>query len=362
MRSKQLSRLGALSMLGLLATGCETGTGPQIDEPLDAEAALADYEAVQGVLESKGWAGFQALGTRSPFSGPAKVVADLGAAPRQAHEARAFALDLARHMQTAAASSGTGAPIISDRHRGMTFVYDPSIDDYALDPDREGAPATGVRFILYEVDSGGRPVVDQEIGHADLVDEGDASLEDIVLHLIVLEGELTRLDYRTTVDVGEGTGSITVDGFLQGDDDRLDFEIAATGTDAGGRQSLDVDFEMGVDARGFSIVGSVHGVEEGAEGEGDVDVTVHHRKGSIRVAVEGADGQIDGSFFLNGNLFATVSGDAEEPTLLGASGDPITGLEFLVLRQMLDTVEDVFDFLEDLVDPVDELVILGIIL
>jgi len=76
----------------------------------------------------------------------------------------------------------------------------------------------------------------------------------------------------------------------------------------------------------------------------------------------GAAGQPDGSILLNDELFATGGGDAESPTILSADGDPLTFDEQLVLHRVLDTIEDVFDFLEDLVDPVDELVLVGIIL
>jgi hypothetical protein len=103
-------------------------------------------------------------------------------------------------------------------------------------------------------------------------------------------------------------------------------------------------------------------VEEGNKGEGDIDVTVRHRDQSLRVDVRGSDNNIDGSVFLNGDLFATVTGDADAPTFLGASGEPLTGLEYLVLGRVFDAVEDVFDFLEDLVDPVDDLILLGVVL
>lgn len=365
MWSTRGSRWSTLAVIGLLVGACETSTEPGAVATFDAEAALADYETIDAVLSSNGWAGFQALGSRTPFAKSADqidVVAGLSA-PRGSDDARSFALHLADRLQAGRlATAPSAAPIISHLHRGKTFVYDPAIDDYAVDPDRTGAPANGVRFIMYAVDVEGRPIVDEEIGYADLVDEGDNSSEDIVLHLTVVERGVTILDYRTSLDENGDRGTITVDGFLSGDGNRLDFAIEATGTDVGGRTTLDVSFDMRVDARNFSITGTVHGVEEGNEGEGDVDITVRHRSESIRVDLSGQDGVIDGTFFLNGDVFATVSGPENEPTFLGASGDPLTGPEFLVLRHIVDTVEDVFDFLEDLVDPVDELVTLGAIL
>ena len=367
MWTTRCSHVCALMTLGVLAAGCETGTAPDLGIEFDPDAALADYEAVDGILASSGWAGFQALGSRTPFGAspaPVGVISGLSHVS-EADAGRAFALDLIRRLDAARGQRGGPAlaPIISGAHRGMTFVYDPDIDDYTLDPDRGGAPDIGVRFIIYEVDDEGLPIVEEEIGYADLLDEGDGSAQDIVLHLIMVVNETTVLDYLTTLDHDQNRGTLTVHGFLQGDDGvRLDFDIEAVGTEHPDRKTLDVAFDLRVDSRDFSITGSVSGVEEGSEGEGHIEVTVRHRSNSIRVDVSGEAGKIDGSVFLNGDLFATISADEDEPTILSADGDPLTPGELLVLRQILDTVEDVFDFLEDLVDPVDELVVLGIIL
>jgi hypothetical protein len=65
---------------------------------------------------------------------------------------------------------------------------------------------------------------------------------------------------------------------------------------------------------------------------------------------------------LNGDLFATIIGAAENPTIVSADGEALTLGEQLVLLGVLDTIEDVFDFIEDLVEPAGELVVLGFIL
>jgi hypothetical protein len=245
----------------------------------------------------------------------------------------------------------------------VTFVYDPDTDEYKPDPEREGAPETGVRFVLYEVDLLGQPISQDEIGYADLVDQGDASAEDIVLHLAVVAHGTTVLEYRTSLDIEQSGGTLGVHGALQGAGNlTLDFDIEATSAVVGERTTLDVAFDLRVDARDFSITGSVSGVEEAVEGEGTIELVVRHQDDSVRLAVDGAEGQIDGSVFVNGALFATVTGDAADPVIASASGEPLTLGEWLVLRHIIDGVEDVFDFLEDLLDPVDELIILAIIL
>jgi hypothetical protein len=360
-------RLGAALLFGaFLLAGCEDTTGPEIqDDTFDADAALADYAAFEGILSADEFASFRALAGRTPFSGPASgmaVVSGLLEADAPVNS-RAFALDLMRRVRAAeAAPPVAAAPIISIWTRGATYTYSPELDRYQLAAGREGAPATGVRFVLYEVDEAGRPIAGEETGYADLIDEGDDSLEDIALRFVVVEGETTRLDYRTTLTVGEGTGALTVEGFLQGPQNRLDFDIEVTGSDQGGQERVDLAFELGVEARDFEIVGTVSGVEADGEGDGRVDVTVRHGQDSIQLDVQVAAGNLNGTIRLNGQVFATASGPEDDPTFVDPDGDPLTTSEFLVIRSILDGVEDVFDLLEDLVDPVDELVILGIIL
>jgi hypothetical protein len=319
--------LPALFAAAALVAGCQPSTAPDAPLDFDSYATVSGYEALDSLFASPAFAGFRALEGRTPLGGPA------------------------------------GAPVISAGHRGVTFVYDPETDQYTPDPEREGAPPTGVRFVLYEVDLSGTPIVDEEIGHADLVDGGDGSAEDVVLDLTAVAYETTILEYRIALDVTQGGGTLRVTGALQDLDGLvLDFDIEATSATVGDGKMLDVAFDLRVDARDFSIVGNVSGMEEGGEGEGDVELTVRHGDDSVRVSASGSGGQIDGSVFVDGALFATVTGDAEDPVIASATGEPLTFLQLLALRRIVDGVEDVFDFLEDLLDPVDELIILAIIL
>lgn len=356
----------ALFAAAALLTACQPSTGPDLGPPLDIEAALADYAAVDGLLGSSDWEGFRALAGRTPYSGsPAGVEAVAALHTLGTSGSRAFALELADRLASVTPRAGgpAAAPIISPTHRGATFVYDPELDQYAVDPDRSGAPATGVRFVLYEVDPEGRPIVAEEVGYADLIDEGDGSAEDVVLHLIVVVEDRTVLDYRTTVDVGLTWGEITVLGFLQSERGvRLDFDIEARGTRSLQGGTLDVSFEIGVQARRFSISGTVSGVQQQGAGSGDVALMVRHGAHTLEVSVSMSGGELDGAIHLNGELFATVTGDPENPTILSGRGDPLTPREQILLHRVLDTVEDVFDLIEDLVDPVDEIVLAGIIL
>lgn len=368
MWSNHRIRSTALLAIAVFVAGCgDNGTEPEMVQEFDAEGALADFEALEAVLGSAELAGFQSLGDRTPFgSSPASIDAVAGMHGGDMGDGgRAFVLGLARRMSDARSNSlerPAMGPIISGWHRGTTFVYDPTTDDYQPDLTRSDAPDTGVRFIMYELDTSGTPILEEEVGYADLIDEGDGSAEDIVLRLRVVHMEETVLDYRTTLDHDATSGALTVNGFLRGDDVRLDFDLAIAAEQVNGEEQVDLDFEFRVDSRGFVVSGTVSGIEDDDDGNGDVDISVEHGMDSLRVDVTGTDGILNGTFYVNGQVFATITGPEDEPTIVDANGEPLTWAEVLVLRHILDVVEDVFDFVEDLIDPVDDLVILGIIL
>ncbi|MEP7381736.1 MAG: hypothetical protein ABI910_08625 [Gemmatimonadota bacterium] len=365
---RALAMLGTTLLVG--AAACEPATGPSARGELDAAAVLADYGAMDGVFASETWAGLQALAGRSPLSASTAVLA-LRVVPGVASSAggRAYLAGFLREVAEASRTGvvATGSPfartIISPTHLGRTFVYDAARDDYVVDPTRTGAPSNGVRFILYAVDGSGHPIPAREIGSADLLDEGSSAGATIVLRLVVTKQGSTRIDYRTSVLPGNGTGRIEVSGFATDDDGtRLDFDIGVTGTDQGGKSLIDADFDLGVHARNFRIQGTVRGVEDGREGDGAISVTARHGATSFRVVVEGDGETLDGTIFLNDATFVTVSGDARNPTLRGASGQPVTEQELRVVRAVLHAVDDVFAMVEDLVRPVEQLLLLGWIL
>jgi len=357
----------ALTLVVGFTAACETGTEPEDQSSFDSQAALEDHQAMDVILESEAMAGFRALGAGITFQGVApeldialRIGGELGI-PTTPAQARG----LAGHLFSAASKLGPDPlnnPIISVFRRGKTFAYDPDLGRYVIDEDRMGAPPTGVRFILYRPGAEGKPDPNAEVGHADLIDEGDNSVEEIALRLLVVEGTVTRLDYRTTLDVMDHGGEITVAGFLQGDWNKLDFDIKVIGSETAQENTVDIAFEMGIASRNFLITGSVSGVENESGEGGEIDLLVRHGSDSFQVDLSGTSDTIDGTFDLNGKLFATVTGDHDAPTFTGATGSPLTLPEVLVLRQIIDSTEDVFDFWEDLMDPVDELVILAFIL
>lgn len=367
MRGNTLVRAIAAAVLAVTVAACDSGTSPESSASLDAEAARAGFEAMQAAMGSDDLASFRALAGRTPFgASPAAIgsVALMATADPGAN-GRAFALGLARRMgavayaPTRAPDSG---PIISGWHRGSTFVYDPDIDEYRPDLTLEGAAPTGVRFLLYEVDANGKPIPGEEIGYADLVDEGDGSVEDIVLRLRVVQRSATLLDYRTTLDHDATSAALTVDGFLIGDGTRLEFDVALAAEGAEDGAQIDLQFELGVPEHDLTVVGHVSGVEEEEGGQGDVVLDIRSGADHIGVEMTGANGVLDGTVLVNGAPFALVRGAAGDPDVTDPSGDALTLSEVVLLHGIVKVVEDVFELVEDVVEPVGAIVLLGFIL
>jgi hypothetical protein len=358
-------RPSLLLLLSALATGCQETSGPGALSQLNAAAALADYQAMDAVLQSNGWNSFRMTAANLD-------VTRIGAAPALAARASAALDQLARGGNPRAFAGALTAvangvavevarlPLISEGNRGKTFVYDAERHDWVIDPAQTGAPANGVRFITYQP-KGAEPDATKPIGHADLIDLGGAS-SGIALRLIVVEGSLTVLDYETTLEGENGSGHVTVEGFLQNQRDRLDFDIDVRGQNTNGTERGDVSFDLAMAAREFHVSGDVHSEKQNGSEHSTVDLGVRHGTASFRVDIANDLGTLSGDIDLNNAAFAKVSGTAGQAVFKNPSGGDITGTEALVLWRIFDITEDVFDLFEDLVEPIAGLVIMAVIL
>ncbi len=197
-----LRTVATAGAVGLAA--CESSTAPQ-GALLNTAEALRDYQVLESVFASDGWAGFTALAGRTPLSGRAALgsVAALADITDGASSQR-FAVNLFRAMNPQAAGApafavGVAAvPLLSDSMRGRTMPYNAALGQYRINPTRTGAPSNGVRLVLYEVDANNVPIAGREIGSADLIDDGSAAAGEVALGLAVERG-VTMLSYRTRV-------------------------------------------------------------------------------------------------------------------------------------------------------------------
>ncbi|MEX2285282.1 MAG: hypothetical protein WEE89_22545 [Gemmatimonadota bacterium] len=349
-----------------IAAGCQDTSGPGSLSKLNAAAALADYNAMDAVLQSTGWKSFQMTAAKMDVTkfgfAPAAAARATAALSELAPggDPRAFASAMASVANETVVAAAARIPLISDANRGKTFVFSAQLHDWVVDPARTGAPANGVRFITYEP-KGAEPDPTRPTGHADLIDLGNASAG-IALRLVVVEGSLTVLDYKTTLEGTDAGGHVTVDGFIQNNRDKLDFDIDVSGEKSGGAEQGEISLDLGIAAREFRVTGEVRSEKQNGSESGSVDLSVRHGAASFRVDIENDLGTLSGTIDLNNAAFAKVSGEAQQPVFKNPSGGDINGAEALVLWRIFDITEDVFDLFEDLVEPIAELVIIAVIL
>lgn len=360
--------LAPMAMAGALvfAACTDNGTNPQ-DVSFDAAQTSADMQAANDVLESSDWQSFQLLGDLLGSAAPMPSIgfkptdlADL--AGESITETRSNLQRLAERIYAASqASPGVSlVPIISNAMLGVTFVYDPALGRYAPDPARAGAPANGVRFIIYAVNPvTGQPVVESEVGWADFTDEGVDLVDGVSVRLQVVSGGTTFLDYTVAVNGTTGGGNVTVTGFVTDGVNTLTFDLDVTLNPNG----LSFSMLLEVPERGASIEATVSLTPGEAGPDVDINVVIASGNDRISVSATGDDLGFTAEVRIGNQLLATIeqSGDGE-PVITGADGRELTPQEMQALGEIVDIVEHVFDVFEGLLEPVDGLLALGILL
>ena len=177
----------------------------------------------------------------------------------------------------------------------------------------------------------------------------------------MVSGGETYLEYSVRVDGDDTSGTIEVDGYIRDSEHRLDFRLDIAGT-SGAQQTFALDVQLDIVALGFEVDVSVFGMETDGSGSGEIRVLVRHENESIQVDVTGSDDEISAEFRVNGELFATATGDPENPEIVGAGGEPLTAEEQRVLGHILEAVEDLFEFFGELLVPAAAIILLGIVL
>lgn len=342
------------SMLLLAAVGaaaCTDTNGPEADAGFDearVEAGLAVVERVGGtpVLRS-----FEALG--STMGGTA-------AGPSFSGAGRMFAAVQRVAGLVGPRTSAALVPIIRNEALGRTFVYDAETDRYVVDPARPGAPANGVRFVLYHVnETTGRPAT-AEIGHADLTDQRAASSTSAGLRLVVVSGNVTHLDYAFELSGTIASAALNVDGYISDGVDRVNFDIATTGQLFGRSGTVTVAADLEVVGRDFAVSAELVGQAGEENGDGSIDLTVTAGADVVSLQVEVQNSQLDATATVNGAIFATATGPTAEPVIRGAGGNEPTAAELHALGHLVAFTGGVFDLLGGLLAPAGVLLLVGL--
>ena len=213
---------GGLGIM-LLAAACGgDGTGPGNGNP---GVTAAKLEALDDPFDTPTFLSFRLAAGFTPVASAS--LSDLRAAMSavQAGPGIQPAVSFLRHTLDRRSVAGS-AMFLPPEILGKTYEWNAVSGTYEA-TTRAGAPANGVRFILYALGGTGLPATPlQEIGYADFKDESTPSLEK--LHIVVVANGTRYVDYTIAVDTA--TSSFTMVGFVSDGSRRLDFGLTLSGT------------------------------------------------------------------------------------------------------------------------------------
>ncbi|MDT8435595.1 MAG: hypothetical protein RRA92_02460 [Gemmatimonadota bacterium] len=345
--------LAALLTFGLGACSDDDATGPST--PFDPDAAAQAAVELEDRLDSDSDV-MRSLSLVAPAL-EAEGGAVLRVLPGDVQRpVSSFSAQLL--MDPALSMSASMEPVFPSNFLGKTFEWDDTLGRYAM-TDRAGAPATGVRFILYSVDPfTGQPVLPlSEIGSLDLTDESDAS--QTRLRLRAETGGVARLDYFVSLSFAVFESSIEVTatgaGFISDGTQRLDFDLAQDVAVSDQAVSIDLLYDLEMADQDVRVVLDVTSEASLADPEaGSFDLTMTLTDGGNVTVVSGAldaAENLTGTIVHNGQTVALIGGTADAPTFTDGAGEPLTSTEVAALDDLLDAIDDLFDFGEAIFEP-----------
>lgn len=331
-------QLIAGATLTLVIAACSDSTGPENFSATKTEQVAA---AVVGSLgNNTALRTLDILGASLSLSGPA-----LAAAPFAPAEAGGDVNTRVR-LQTLAqsvVSFGSASPlaIFPADVLGKTYVYNTQTAQYEQDPARTGAPAAGVRFILYAVDPIARQIVTplNEVGYLDLIDVSTPSAD--AVQIVAVIGSVTYLDYTASATTTTTSASINATGFISDGTDQIDFDLTVTVT----QTAITADYTLSSGAASVRL--QVNLTQAGLT----FVLTVTDGNETVAMTVNSDDTTVDGSIRYNGDVVVVITGTPDTPQFSRPDGTPLTQEENLALRALGDLFEDIFDAFEHLLIP-----------
>jgi hypothetical protein len=347
---KRCVALAAAASVAL--SGCGD-SGPEA--PFNPSGTSGDLAAVSATFESATFASFAwfAPSFDAALAGSPVVSASASAfnfrRATNAGELRAAAVRSAKRLAELAPKAAHGsfsassAAIPSDI-AGKTFEY--SGGAYVATA-RTGAPANGVRFILYAVD----PVT--FLPHEPLVETGYVQITDqsgsnnLAARVVVVSGTTTYLDYTVRITSTITSGQVTVAGYVTDGTNRANINIQSTVTSASGLTLL---YTVTVPTRGVSInlTMTATGLDQ-QSGTIDINLGVSGPNGSILMS--GTFTETSGTLTVrvNGDDFATITSTG---TISGADGQPLADEDISALEDVFGITDQAFASFDEMFMPV----------
>ncbi|MFL5614119.1 MAG: hypothetical protein ACJ796_10710 [Gemmatimonadaceae bacterium] len=326
--------IAALFVATIAAAGCgsDRATAPH-PVSFDASDALARVEPVAAIFDQQifssftGAEGFFESFFRSP------ITATLALTPRVRG---GIQLGIARSPTLGA--ERVPANTIPDDEKGKTFVWDANTRMYVPDPTVVGAPALGVRFLLYVWDPVNGPILPlTRVGYVDIAppDGADASGDEAE---VVIERDAPRAivaDFVVSHRSSAGIDSFSIQGSAT--DTRTVALIALDGTYGGaaGQHHLIFSTNLSSSPPGVSTMEHLVYDQPTASQSGHLELDYDGHRLTDETVSTGADIKFDGNLYAH-VLFST--GVSDQTRYLHPDGTSLSSQEIASVNALLDRV------------------------
>lgn len=320
----------ALASTLLAACGGE-GSGPSDFDPaaMQADLAISEFPSDDATFSAL-MASFDDMALATGGSGAVVSAAGLFLSePRSSHSTEQVTSVVRALFQERSHPAISASVAIPPEIAGTTYEYDVSTDHWVAGV-RTGAPANGVRFILYAVDDFDSVIEPlDEIGYADLYDLTDGATA--AGRIVVVANGTTWVDYRADLTGNEVTGELNLDGYLRFPSDQWVFEFSMT-YDEGDTDDPEFQLTSTVEFPQHDVLIEVDW-NRAAGSAGLLTFTERFQSANGRLDYAGS--WSDGSspsleILVNGDAYAHLGGDGEDD-LVGVDGRVLTEDEKEVL-------------------------------
>lgn len=347
--AKQTSRLRMLALATLAAFAAACGddpTGPGSDDPFDVQQSSDEFGPMQTALTANDDLAEDLTyvsGALDTIPAAAWTIDDPAAMLGQWNAAAANGSLVepvfASTLNSVSRVDGSLQALIPADLLGTTFEWDEVENGYVA-TDRTGAPANGIRFILYDRTTD--PLV--EYGFVDVTDESDPSADRLSVHL-EKEG-VTRLEYDVELVETTNGASVSVAGFVTDGSAQVDFDVAESVVQSSGGFAVDLEASMSLAGEPLSV-GLVYSIDFGETIAVSLDASFVNGANTLAIHLSQAgETALEGDVEWNGELVMTVEDDGTgEPTFLGPEGEPLTAGEAQAIEEMFEIAMEGLDFL-----------------
>jgi hypothetical protein len=333
----------AACLVAFALAGC-SDNGP---DPYDPDAASA---AAQGVVDdiegNPALLSLSIMGDALPSFAATPLAATLPATPPAPGDAENWLAQRQQALTDWMPYEGERFEVVFPQDvLGKTFVYDSVTAMYVVDDTATGAPAAGIRVILYAVD----PILEQiifpltPVGHLDLEDVSDASADALQITAVV-QGT-TVLDYLASAVVTTGGVTLSAVGELTDGSTVVTFNLSSSYSETTG---FSLNWSITAPDGGVLLVASADPAAETFE----LTMTLTHSGNSLVLDVTIDATGISGEIRHNTELIALITQDLEGGIVFtDPAGNPIEGAELIALAVIFEAAGDVLDHFEDLLEP-----------